>query len=234
MALTRTVAQFLEDCRNRTDNQGASAIDRHPDVDLIGYLNRAVWSFWRIMVETRGGNFKVSSETVSTVAGDSLYPLNATFYRLLDVNATVDGRKEWLTSFSDNERAVLSDSNAGWEGKPFRFSLVGSNLELLPTPSAAYDVEVRFVPDPPTLDVGDSFDCVNGDGVNFLVDSMSKYVADKDEAYELSGTLSTSIAELRSALMASLPNRDQSGPPRIIDVRGGRNLRWGRNIRWGR
>ncbi len=234
MALNHSVAQFLADCRQRTDNEGASALDRFPDLELIGYLNRAVWAFWRIMVESRAGNFKVSTTTVTTSSGTSLYALSASFYRLLQVNASVDGRKEWLTSFDENERAVLSDSSAGWEGKPFRYSLVGSNIEFLPTPKAAYDIEVRFVPDPPTLVAGNSFDCVSGDGVNFIVDSMSKFVSDKDENFELSATLAASISELRTALMASLPNRDQNFPPRIQDVRGMRNLRWGRNIRWGR
>ncbi len=234
MALTRTVAEFLADCRQRTDNEGASALDRFPDLELISYLNRAVWAFWRIMVESRAGNFKVSTATVTTSNGTSLYNLDATFYRLLNVNLSIDGRKVWLVPFDENERAVLSDSGAGWEGKPFKYSLVGSNIEFLPTPSAAYDVEVRFVPDPPTLVAGNSFDCVNGDGVNFLVDSMSKFVSDKDENFELSATLGASIAELRTALMASLPNRDQNFPPMIQDVRGNRNLRWGRSIRWGR
>ncbi len=236
MALTYTVAQFLSDMRKRTDNEGTSALDRFGDPVCIGYLNRAVWAFWRIMVESRAGNFKVAVTTVTTTNGTSLYALDATFYRLLNVNATIDGHKDWLTPFDENERAMLSDSGTGWSGKPFRYSLVGSNIEFLPTPKAAYTVEVRFVPDPPTLVAGNSFDCVNADGLNFIVDTAAKFMSDKDENFELSGSLSASIGSLEKALMASLPNRDQNFPPRIQDVRflprGGPRGASGRRGRW--
>ncbi len=219
MSLTYTVDQFLDGMRKRTDNESTSALDRFPDAECIGYLNRAVWAYHRLMVESRAGNYKVSTVNVSTVAGTSIYPLEATFYRLLNVNATIDGHKDWLLPFDENERATLSDANVGWSGRPFRYSLVGSNIEFLPTPTAVYVVEVRFVPDPPTLVAGGSFDCINGDGVNFIIDTASKFLSDKDEDFELSATLGASIAELRTALMSSLPNRDQNFPPRIQNVR---------------
>ncbi len=219
MALTHTVAQFLADMRQRTDNESTSALDRFPDLECIGYLNRAVSQFHRVMVESRGGNYKVSTATVSTVSGTSVYALDATFYRLLNVNATIDGHKQWLVPFDENERATLSDTNVGWSGRPFRYSLVGSNIEFLPTPTSVYTVEVRFVPDPPTLVAGNSYDCVNGDGLNFIVDTASKYMSDKDENFELSMSLQASAAALKEALTGSLPNRDQNFPPRIQNVR---------------
>ncbi len=236
MALTYTVAQFLSDIRRRTDNEGTSALDRFDDPEVITYLNRAVWAFWRIMVESRAGNFKVSTTTVSTINGTSVYDLDASFYRLLNVNATIDQRKQWLVPFDENERAALSDTSVGWSGKPFRYSLVGSTIEFLPTPTAVYTIEVRFVPDPPTLIAGNSFDCVNADGLDFIVDTAAKLMADKDENWELSRSLQVSAEALKEALMSSLPNRDQNFPPRIQDVRnlsrvGSRGLRVGR---WGR
>ena len=95
---------------------------------------------------------------------------------------------------------------------------------------------MRFVPDPPTLVAGNSFDCVNSDGTNFIIDSASKFMAEKDENWELAATLATEIAGLQAALMSSLPNRDQNFPPRIQDVRrlprgGSRGLGVGR---WNR
>ena len=237
MALVYTVAQLIDGMRKRTDNEGLSATDRFPDLECIYYLNRAVYQFWRIMVESRAGNWKVSTTSLVTTAGTSLYALDTTFYRLLNVNATIDQRKQWLVPFDENERAVLSDTNVGWTGRPFRYSLVGSNIEFLPTPSAAYTIEVRFVPDPPTLVAGGTFDAVNGDGLNYIIDSASKFMSDKDENFELSGSLSSSISELKSALMMSLPNRDQNFPPRIQNVQflargGGSSTR--RVGRWGR
>ncbi len=233
MALSHTVAQFLDDMRKRTDNEGTSALDRFDDLECIKYLNRAKDAFYRVQVETRGGNYKVGYTTVTTAAGTSVYNLPATFYRLLGVILTIDGRKEDLTAFNENERAVLSDSSVGWEGKPFRYSIVDSNIEFLPTPTSAYSVQVRFVPDPPTLAAGGSMDCVSGDGVNFIIDQASVYMAEKDENWELAASLKQYVAELRTALMGSLPNRDQNSPPRIQDVTG-RTSRGIRRLRWGR
>ena len=236
MALTQTVTQLTDFIRKRTDNEGTSATDRFPDTEILICINRAVYAFWRLMVESRAGNFQVSTTTINTINGTSVYALDATFYRLLNVNATVNGRKQWLVPFDENERAMLSDTNAGWSGQPFRYSLVGSNIELLPTPTAVYAVEVRYVPDPPTLLSNSSFDCVNGDGLCFIVDFASKLVAEKDQDGELASTLSGSIAELRAALATSLPNRDQNFPPRIQDVRSlarGGSARAGRG-RWNR
>ncbi len=227
MALTRSVAQFLTDARQRSDNEGTSALDRFPDLECILYLNRAVWAFHRVMVESRGGNYKVS-----TVNGTSVYALDAAFYRLLNVNATLNGHKFWLDSFDENERAQLSDANNGWSGQPFKYSLVGSNIEFLPTPSAVYTIEVRFVPDPPTLVAGNSYDAVNGDGVNFIVDTMAGFMALKDENLELHDRLKASVASLKEALEMSLPNRDQNSPPRIQNVRP--MSRFGSRRVWGR
>lgn len=234
MALTYSVTQFLADMRQRTDNEGTSAADRFGDAECVGYLNRAVWAFWRVMVESRGGNFKVSADTVTTIPSVSLYSLNSSFYRLLNVNATIDNRKQWLVPFDENERAALSDTNVGWSGKPFRYSLVGSNIEFLPVPTAAFVIEVRFVPDPPLLTIGDSFDCVSGDGVNFIVDSASVYMAEKDENFELAGSLKSSAAKLEQALAMSLPNRDQNFPPRIQNVRHLSRGGYSSRNRWGR
>ncbi len=232
MALSRTVAQFLTDMRQRSDNEGTSALDRFPDPECILYLNRAVWAFHRIVVESRGGNYKVSAVSVPTVSGTSVYALDAAFYRLLNVNATLNGHKIWLDSFDENERAQLSDANNGWSGQPFKYSLVGSNIELLPTPTAVYTIEVRFVPDPPTLVAGNSYDAVNGDGVNFIVDTAAGFMASKDENWELYNSLKSSAATCKEALEMSLPNRDQNTPPRIQNVRP--MSRFGSRRVWGR
>ncbi len=234
MALTRSVNDLVDDMRKRTDNEGTSALDRFPTPECVTYLNRAVWSFWRIMTETSAGNWKVSSTTLTTTAGTSIYSLDASFYRLLNVNATINSRKQWLVPMDRNERAALSDTNVGWSGQPFRYELVGSNIEFLPVPSAAYTIEVRFVPDPPTLSSGQSIDCVNGDGVNFLIDSACIFMAEKDENMELAASLRNSVNNLQQSLAASFQSRDQAYPSRIQDVRGlarGGNLR---NVRWGR
>lgn len=219
MALTITVAALDAAIRARTDNEGTSALDRFSTAEVLTYINRAVQTFWRVMVESRAGNFKVSTTTVPTVSGTSVYALDATFYRLLNVNVTANGRKTWITPFDENERAALSDTNAGWIGVPFHYSLVGSNIEFLPTPGGVYSVEVRFVPDPPTLVAGNSFDCVNSDAMNFIIDTAAKFLADKDENWELSAMLKASTTELQQALIMSLPSRDQNFPPRIQDIR---------------
>ncbi len=236
MALPYTVAQFLDAARKRTDNEGISASDRFPDLEWITYLNRAVWRFWRIMVESRAGNWHVSTTNVSTIPGSSIYALDARFYRLLNVNATIDNRKQWIVPFDENERAALSDANVGWSGRPFRYSLVEDNIEFLPTPTAVYTIELRFVPDPPTLIAGGSFDCANGDGVNYIIDEMSLLAAEKDENFELANTLRGSIAQLKAALETSLPNRDQNFPPRIQNVQSARGGPGGlrSRSRWGR
>lgn len=224
MALTYPVSAFLDAIRKRTDNEGASALDRFDNDEVLGYLNRAVWAFWRIMVESRGGNFQVGTTTVSTESGRSIYPLAATFYRLLNVNATIDGRSQWLVPFDENERAMLSDPSVGWSGRPFRYALVGSNIEFLPAPNGVFSVEVRFVPDPPTLTELNSFDCVNADGMNFIIDAAAKLMAEKDENFDLATAIGMEMAELKASLQTSLPNRDQNFPPRIQDVshaRGG-------------
>ncbi len=220
MALSHSVTNFLAEMRQRTDNEGTTALERFPDSECLGYLNRAVATFWRMMVESRAGGYAIGTAPLTTTAGTSLYALNATFYRLLGVYATINSVKQWIVPMDANERAALSDTNAGWTGEPFRYELVGGNIEFLPTPSAEYDIEVRYVPNPPTLIAGQSFDCVNGDGVNFIVDTACVYMAEKDENFELSASLKASAAALKEALTASLPNRDQNYPPRIQDVRG--------------
>jgi hypothetical protein len=220
VALTRTLAQIRASVRQTADIEGVAALNRHPDANLNDYINRGIaWVYYRIN-ESRGGQYYLSSTTITTSTGVAVYALDATFYRLLSVVAIVNGASIPLLRIDDEAtRVALSDTSRGWSGIPLRYELTGGNFTFYPTPGAAYSLAIRFVPSAPqlvndsdTLDTIERFD----DAVIYFA---AREVAMKDEQYELIAILDGRLAEMDERIRASSPKRDEAVPPRIQDSR---------------
>lgn len=87
MALTQTLAQIRENVLQFADVKGTTALARHPVATVNDYINRGLGSLHRKLTEALPDQRYLSSSTITTVKGTSLYTLPADFEHLIDLRA---------------------------------------------------------------------------------------------------------------------------------------------------
>lgn len=231
MALNRTIDQMVAATRRASNTQGASALLRHPDVDVFDYVNRGIAALDRILKIADTGQRFLSSATITTVNGTELYSLPSDFMHMLSLSGNVNGVARWFTSYEHNERPMLSDANAGWTGEPLYYRLRQGNISLLPVPAAEYTLTLWYAPAPSTLTTGQSYDTIARLD-DYIVYYASREIAKKDKQWDLHDRLTANLAEMKSEIEALGRNRDANSPARIIDATT--RDRWGRMRRYVR
>lgn len=231
MARTAT----LEEMRNRAYQRGGfeSALARFPEAEVTAYLNESIADLWDQILRARGFDGYEASTTISTVAGTTVYAVTAAFYELLSVSIDLGaGRGSVpMQRFSSLERPELENPATWGDGQPYAYKLVGNNIELLPTPLAAYSVEVRYIPTSTELSGdSDTFDGINGWEEWAVVDAARK-MATKERDWELVGNLQADLRRLEDRIKVMAGSRDRANPRRVVDVRG-RGRVFGRGRRW--
>lgn len=232
MALTQKLAQMRTNVRRFANAEGSHAVVRHPDADLNDYINRALGAMHRILTDAIPDQRILSSTTVTTVSGTSLYPLDSTFDSLISVSATANGHTWWLEAYEMHERPSLVSPDTTFTGIPFTYRLRGANVELLPVPTGVYSVVLWYVPAVTQL----SSDQAEYDTISrlddFLIPYAARLVCIKGGDWDRVKACEMMIAEYRGEVEAAARKRDQNSPSRIVDEM--RANRWGRRPRWRR
>ena len=226
MARTRTAAELISDARQRADAEANLA--RHPDPEVLRYVNQGCAEVYDLLVEARGRSYYAGEPVAITTTSDTVaYDLPGDFYRLVGVRRQ-DG--EALVSYDMIDEAQLS-YDLGTATYPAAYQLRGSKIRLLPKHNAGTTILVTYVPSFTDLvDDDDTFDGING-WEEYVVAYAARRMALKDESFELAASMNEDLASVRERIQRLAPNRDVFRPERIADVRGwaaiGRLTRWG-------
>lgn len=229
MALTQTREQVRDNVRRAADIRGTNALARHPDADLNEYINRGYAALYRKLTVVLPDQRFLASDVITTEAGETLYDLPADFDHLISVDMLADGVRVWLTSHEMNERPSLISPDTVGLGRPLTYRLRASNIELLPTPSAAYSVTLWYVPTTDQFaEDGDVFDTISRLD-DYVISYAVKAVAVQNKDWPLVTECRQQMAELDPELEAIARSRDKNSPARIVDEMAGmRVTRWGR------
>jgi len=231
VSLTQRRDEIRDNVRRTANVEGTSALVKHPNTDLNDYINRALGALERILTDAIPDQRLLSSQSISTVSGTSLYALGATFQSLISVSATANGHTSWLEAYEMHERPALTSADTTFTGIPFTYRLRGSNIELLPTPAGVYTVTLWFQPATTQLTAdSDTYDtiCRLDD---YLVPYAARLVAIKAGDMKRMQICDALIKEYREEVQVVARKRDQNSPARIVDET--RADRWGRR-RWHR
>lgn len=229
MSLNQTQAQIRAGVRKFANVQGTTALARHPDDDLNGYIDRALGSLNRKLTAALPSQRYLASAPLTTTEGLSLVALPADFTFLISLELTADGRRRWLQSYEMNERPALTSPDATSTGVPVVYRLFGNNLDLLPVPAAEYPVLVWYIPSAPQLTSdGDTFDTIDRLD-DYVIPYAARFIAIKDKNWDLAAQCKDLLAEITPDIEAIGRNRDRNSPAQIQDVRA--RDRWGRSGR---
>ena len=217
MALTQTREQVRDNVRRLTDTRGANALLRHPNADLNEYINRGYAALYRKLTMMVPDQRFLASDTITTSDGVSVESLPADFDHLISIDLLANGRLTWLTSYEMPERPALADPMSTGFGIPMTYRLRGSNIELLPVPTAAYDITLWYVPTVTQF----ASDGATFDTIVRLDDYVISYAC---LAVEVRNKNWAAVAEHRTAMGMLDPDleaigrsRDKNSPSRIVD-----------------
>ncbi len=163
MARTRSLTDLILDCRQRANMENSTFCT---DAEITEYLNQELAELWSRLAQGEGQPHVRASALVNgstgVVAGTSLYALPADFWRLQEVEATINGWTGRLDAFEPVERAQLTNQCAYRPGNPVMYRCGGGNIEFLPA-QYSFPATIYYTPCQTRLvSGGDNFDGYNG------------------------------------------------------------------------
>lgn len=219
MARTRTLAELRAEVRGRADIEN----DPHvTDAEITRYVNQSIAALHGLLVQASEDDF-TATQTITTVAGTSGYALGATFYKLISVEATINGFIRQLDRWTWAEHAVYRNAST-WSlvSQPISYRLVGADaIEFRPTPDGVYTVVVYFAPAAVQLAAdGDTYDGRDGWEEWVVLDSAIKAKTKSEESVT---DLVRERAEVMARIMVAFGTKDQARPDRVQEVIGSGN-----------
>lgn len=207
MARTRTVADLISEIRSRGEVRSSYAAD----AEVLFYLNTGVAKLYRLIVGVNKDLY-LSSHNLTVVSGTDAYALAADYWRTVGVE--VQDGSYWypLKRFLYAERLQYQQTS---NRRTTRYRVMGGNVRLSPTPAWAGTVRHWYIPAPPTLAAGGSWDGFAGWEEFAIVDAVVGLKLKQEE--DASGEM-TQLQALTAEIKASSRERDDAEPDRVRDV----------------
>ncbi|WP_394825030.1 hypothetical protein [Pendulispora albinea] len=227
MARNVSLAELRQRVRWRIDEENATR--RTPDTELNVAINEGIASYHTELVRCRGQGFGEEQATITTVAGQTTYPLPTRWLSVVKV-WTMDGGVECvLRTFEEFETDGLSDAVSGDVESSYRVQ--ADTIAFRPAPTAQQVFFVRFIGAAVKLVADtDKVDGING-LEEYIVAWAGRVIAIKNRDWELRDTLTGMMAEKLDQMRALEAMRTTAEPPRMSDVR---RDTWCRSRRFGR
>lgn len=217
MARKVTLQYLKEQSRLRADKVGSGFIQND---ELEAYINSSACELYDLLVSAYGNDYFRQTHTFSTQADTSKYDLPDDFYKLLGIDFII-GSQEALTlkPFQFNERNRFRIGNywsAIRSGAGPRYNIGSDQLEFLPVPDGAHDLELHYVPSCPILaNDADEFDGVNGWEEMIILDAAIKMLQKEESDVSV---LAVQKANIIKRIEAMKENRDSGQSFRVADV----------------
>lgn len=216
MARSRTLGQMRSDVRLRADLVGNQFVT---DSELNEYINQSIAELYDLLVESRGQEYYITTQTITTSANTEYYALPADHYTTIYVELEYGGTRARLGSYSMHERARLIGSTPAFVATPRAFRLAAGNVSFLPVPDGVYTIRHFYVPACARLvSDSDTFDGVDG-WEEYAIWRTVAYVQQKEQ---LDPSLSLGfVAQLKDRISGLAPFRAQQNTERVTDVYAG-------------
>lgn len=225
-----TGQQLVDRIRQRVDMVGSAYVT---DAELLSLINQAKLELDDLLIEAYGQDYFATSTTFATVVGTQNYSLTTitggTFYKLMgvDIQDSVSGWKD-VDPYTFKERNEFTNSNTYlnlYSNKSdYRYRIVGSNINIRPTPNSVMTFQLHWTPQSTTLaTTASSFDDVNG-WSEYMVVRAAISVRNKEESDTTE--LERDLERLRARITAMKTNRDASAPLKVVENNQMDNYPW--------
>lgn len=212
-----TLTTLRARARARADKVGSAFIS---DSELDQWLNEGVQELHDLLTNSFQ-DYSVSTATFNTVAGQSDYALAtiapAGLLKLRALDATINGRYRTVRRYNvqDRNKYRLVGQLFGRLACP-RYALQGTNLSLLPPPSAVHAMTITYTPEAALLVNGtDAVNFPNG-WEQFVVLHAAACCLEKEESD--SRVLRGLQENLRARIEQNAADRDSGQPAQAVDI----------------
>lgn len=189
------------------------------------YINQSYTELYDMLIQVYGDEYYVAQYSFTTTAGTfpALYDLPDDFYKLMGVDLAIGNTSNgWLTlkkfSFISRNQYIYGNTPVSFLGVlNLRYRLVGSQIELVPMPSAGQSVRLWYIKRP-LVKVADNdiLDGISGWSEYIIVDAAIK--AMQKEESDVSVLMAQKMA-LRQRIESAASNRDAGEPEVVSDLR---------------
>ena len=218
MANTATRATMRARVRQQADIVNSTHVT---DAEINTWVDIGLSELHDILV-SHFEDYLESSSDITTVSGTSDYALPSTFYKLLAADLVEGGTRYSLGRYMHRERNRYQDS-VGGIGRYvalFKYRVIGTNLRLVPTPTSARTVNLRFVPTYTELAADATLvnQAIPQGWEELAVMDAATKAALKEESFELAQMLMAQKAAIFSRIMSCVDDRDSNEPAHMVDV----------------
>jgi hypothetical protein len=147
------------------------------------------------------------------------------FYKLRGVDLSIQSANQAYVTvskfmFEDRNKYVYPNSASTIYGVfNCQYRVMGSNIELIPTPSGNQQFRLWYIPRLPTLLADSDVTSIGISGwLQYVLVRAAKYALDKEESD--TSKLDAELVFLKQRIQESAQGRDVGQPDRITDVRG--------------
>lgn len=209
-----TLATLRTRVRERADMVGSSFVG-DTATGLDSWINEGHQKLHGMLVEAMGEEYVSTSTALNTVAGTSTYALPAGFYKLYGIDLTYQGDTYALQPYMRAERAAYQQEEWTLRGPP-RYSLVGGNLKLQPTPQSVMAGTIFYAPEATVLASGtDAVNYPNG-WEKYVVLYAAIQALLKEESSV--NALKQELAEVEREIERAKESRDFAFPKSVVDI----------------
>lgn len=210
-----TLAEFRTRARRRADMENSTFI---ADAELSRYVNDSISELYDLLIQTRGENYYVSSNTFSTVAGTASYSLPNDFLKLMGVDWNQSSNEVFtLSQFMWQERNRYNNPlfYSNYFGNT-RYQIRGNNLVLTPVPTGVNSITLWYIPRFAELSSdGATFDGINGWEEYVVIDAAIKMrVKEESDVQELL----LAKQDMKQRIQAASAGRNSAEPPKVVDT----------------
>jgi len=200
--------------RERADMVGSSFV-ADAATGLDAWINEGVQRLHGMLVDAMGEEYVSSSAALTTVVNQSDYALPTGFFKLYGVDYITRGETHSLVPYMRSERNIYKQPRLSPRGPP-RYSLVGSNLRLLPAPQEVTTGAILFAPEATALvNASDAVNFPNG-WERYVVLYAAIQALLKEES-SASG-LKQELAEVEKEIERTKEMRDLAMPKQVVDM----------------
>lgn len=213
---TVTIDSLRTRVRERCDMVGSSfVVDNTTGVDA--FINEANQKLHALLVDAFGEEYVSSVSTFTTAASTNDYAVPSGFYKLYGVEIARGGKQYSIPRFTRAERNAYRNSNvaANVLNHELRYSLIGSNIRIYPTPPAGLTGSILYAPEATTLTTGSSVSYPNG-WERFIVIDAAIQILMKEES-SVTG-LQAERKEILDAIKLEKEQRDLAESYHVVDV----------------
>jgi len=184
--------------------------------ELTGLINSSIHELHDLLIQCYDTDYYLSSYTFSTSANVDSYALPSDFYKMRGLDMKITST-DWdsIRPFSFADRNLYQ--NTSWSNASYgRYRLMGSNLVLMPKPTATYDSQLWYIPSSVELSAsGDTFDGINGFEEFVVIDTAIKMRVKEESDIT---ALALAKKEMQRRIEEAAQNRDAGFSEVITDV----------------